>query len=276
MANAVTNIEEHRTGTAITPADMIQQALTTGSGPEVMEKLLTLQERWDANQAKKAFDNAMAQLRENLPKIIKRQEVDYTTSKGRTNYRYEDLSGVTEALAPVMAPLGLSFRWRTESGKEGVTVTCIIAHRDGHSEENSLTAGADVSGGKNSIQAIGSAVTYLQRYTLKAAVGAAASYDDDVQSVEQQQAPAPEQKVTPVVDRLSKNDEARALYKRLQTALRKCKTTQEYDSFWQHPKTAEARRAVPADWERELIKEAGELIDRLTSDDDPFPGDIEG
>ena len=58
-------------------------------------------------------------------------------------------------------------------------MTCVLAHRDGHSEEPSLAAGRDESGNKNSIQAIGSTVTYLQRMTLKAALGLAASERDD-------------------------------------------------------------------------------------------------
>jgi hypothetical protein len=52
----------------------------------------------------------------------------------------------------------------------------------GHSERTTLSATADTSGSKNSIQAIGSTVTYLQRYTLLAAVGLAAGGDDDGQA----------------------------------------------------------------------------------------------
>ena len=42
---------------------------------------------------------------------------------------------------------------------------------------------ADNSGGKNSIQGIGSSITYLQRYTLKLALGLAAGRDDDGNTV---------------------------------------------------------------------------------------------
>ena len=45
-----------------------------------------------------------------------------------------------------------------------------------------MSAGRDDSGNKNSIQAVGSTTTYLQRYTLKAALGLAASDDDDGRS----------------------------------------------------------------------------------------------
>ena len=61
-------------------------------------------------------------------------------------------------------------------------MTCILSHRDGHSEETTLSAGRDDSGNKNSIQAVGSTVTFLQRYTLKAALGLAAAEDDDGKS----------------------------------------------------------------------------------------------
>jgi hypothetical protein len=63
-----------------------------------------------------------------------------------------------------------------------VSVTCVVTHEGGHFEETTLHAGADNSGGKNSIQSIGSTITYLQRYTLKPALGLAAARDDDGQA----------------------------------------------------------------------------------------------
>jgi len=63
-----------------------------------------------------------------------------------------------------------------------VSVTCVVSHVDGHSEENTLSANNDTSGSKNAIQAVGSAVTYLERYSLKAALGLAAAEDDDAQA----------------------------------------------------------------------------------------------
>lgn len=171
----------------ITPAAMIQQALANGSGVDVMEKLLALQERYDAFQARKAFDDAMANLRSKMPTIIKTQQADF--GAGSAAYKYEDLSAVTEVLSPLMAEVGLSFRWRTQSNEKGVSVACIISHRDGHSEETTLSSGFDTSGKKNPIQALGSAVTYLQRYTLKAAIGIAAAKDDDGNAAGQRQEP---------------------------------------------------------------------------------------
>lgn len=168
---------------ALTPMEILSSAVERGADVLVLEKLLGLQERWEHNQARKAFDEAMSAARAEIPTITKSREVDFTTAKGRTNYRYEDLASIADAVKPVLARHGLSYRFRTSSKpNEPVTVTCIVSHRLGYSEENTLSAARDESGNKNSIQAIGSAVTYLQRYTLKAALGLAVSNDDDGQA----------------------------------------------------------------------------------------------
>lgn len=170
---------------AVTPMDMLNRAVTSGASLEMVEKLMSLQERWEAGQARKAFDNAMAAAKAEIPNITKNREVDFTSPKGRTNYRYEDLGEIARVVSPILARHGLSYRYRTTSNvNEPVTVTCIVSHRDGHFEENTLCAGRDESGNKNSIQAIGSTSTYLQRMTLKAALGLAVSNDDDGKKAE--------------------------------------------------------------------------------------------
>lgn len=165
--------------TAITPMAMLSQAVANGASIETLEKLMGLQERYEANQARKAFDNAMAAAKAEIPVIFKNRTVDFTSQKGRTNYRHEDLAEVARTVNPVLARHGLSYRFRSSVEGAMVTVTCVVSHRAGYSEENTLSAGKDDSGNKNSIQAVGSALTYLQRMTLKASLGLAASDDDD-------------------------------------------------------------------------------------------------
>lgn len=183
---------ESPTGTALTPMDMVGRAVASGASIEVVEKLMALHERWEANQGRKAFDEAMSAAKAEIPVIFKSREVDFTSSKGRTHYRYEDLAEIAKTVNPILGRHGLSYRFRTTSpANEPVTVTCIVSHRQGYSEENTLSAGRDESGNKNSIQAIGSTLTYLQRMTLKAALGLAASSDDDGKAAEPSQAPLP-------------------------------------------------------------------------------------
>src|SRR5689334_19463555 len=95
------------------PLSIVQTAITKGASVEVLERLLALQERFEKDQARKAYSQAMADMRPELPEIVKSRTVDFTTERGRTHYRYEDLHAVTDALSPVMGKFGLSFRWRT-------------------------------------------------------------------------------------------------------------------------------------------------------------------
>jgi hypothetical protein len=150
--------------------------------PERVERFIALKRQMDADAARKAFYNALSDAKAEIPVIAKNRTVGYEhkDGKGDTSYRHEDLGEIARTVDPILAAHGLSYRFRTTSvPNEPVTVTCIIAHRDGHSEENTLSAGRDDSGKKNTIQSIGSTITYLQRYTLKAALGLAASSDDD-------------------------------------------------------------------------------------------------
>jgi hypothetical protein len=173
--------EREQLPAVVTPMAMLAKAVEGGADINVLEKLMGLSERWESNQARKAFDNAMSAAKAEIPVIIKNRVVDFTGKTGlRTNYRHEDLAEIARTVTPILAKHGLSYRYRTTSNlNEPVTVTCIVSHRDGHFEENTLSAGRDESGNKNSIQAVGSTLTYLQRMTLKAALGLAASDDDD-------------------------------------------------------------------------------------------------
>lgn len=154
------------------------------------ERLMALKERTDQRNAMRAFNAAIAAARGEFPVIFKNRTVDFTSPKGRTNYRYEDLAEIARTIDPILAKHGLSYRFRTKQDGGRLSVTCILSHIDGHSEENTLHAPIDESGNKNSIQGIGSTAAYLQRYTLKLGVGVAASTDDDGRKAGEQSAPA--------------------------------------------------------------------------------------
>ncbi len=163
-----------------TPALLIDMAIAQGADLEKLEKLIAMQERWDANEARKAFLVSMNNFKANPPAIIKDKHVSY----GSTSYDYATLTGITSAITTGLAKHDLSHRWNIEQLDGGaIKVTCIVTHAMGHSESVSLQAGADQSGSKNSVQSIGSTTTYLQRYTLLSATGlAAGTVDDDART----------------------------------------------------------------------------------------------
>lgn len=160
---------------AITPLSLLSAALDRGADEQILARLIGLHERAQQHDARRAFEAALAAAKAELPVITKA----HLASVGRSTYRHEDLAEIARCTSPILARHGLAYRFRSRTDGGLVTVTCVISHRDGHTEENSLSAGADHSGEKNAIQAIGSALTYLQRMTLKAALGLAAADDDD-------------------------------------------------------------------------------------------------
>jgi len=170
---------EAKQSTEITPMQMINNAMEKGVDADTLGKMMDLQERHEANQAKKAYVQAMNEFSANRPKILKDKEVNYNTTKGNTNYKHASLDGIIQAITPALVKFGLSYNWITKQENNLIAVTCKVTHIDGHSESTSMSAGADQSGGKNSIQAVGSTTSYLQRYTLCSILGLAASDDDD-------------------------------------------------------------------------------------------------
>lgn len=169
------------TGREMSPMEMVGRALEMGVNADILKQMMDLRDREEARLAKLAFTKAVAAAKAEIRPIMKTREVDYTPQgKQRVNYRHEDLAGIEEQVTPILTKHGLSYRFESDNGLDRpITVTCVLEHVDGHSTRTPLSAGADNSGGKNSLQAIASAVTYLQRYTLKLALGLSVSHDDD-------------------------------------------------------------------------------------------------
>jgi hypothetical protein len=181
QAVAVHRPQPAPTPVAANPMTVVERAIEKGITGQDLKELMDLQERWEATQSRKAFDLAMASAQADMPLIVKNRLVNYASTKSPTGfvtYKHEDLAEVIETIRPVLHKHGLAHRFRTEQTGDHVTVTCIITGH-GHREETALSSTRDTSGGKNNLQEIASTVTYLERYTLKAALGLAASHDDD-------------------------------------------------------------------------------------------------
>jgi hypothetical protein len=180
-----------------TPAKLLALAIANQTPPETLAKLLDLQERWEANTARKEYVQAMSDFKKEAPPaIVKHSKVDFPSrgSGGRTSYNYANLGDVVQQITPLLAKHGLHAAWETATPKDGpITITCHVTHSAGHRESVALSGPADNSGNKNAIQAIGSCVTYLQRYTLLAALGLATMEDDDGRGGPERTADKPEE-----------------------------------------------------------------------------------
>jgi hypothetical protein len=146
--------------------------------------LLAFKKEWEAAEAKKAYTAAMNKFKANPTVITRNATVKYNKKTGGVvTYKHATLDHVCDAITAGLTQVGITHRWTVKQEKDVIWVTCVLTHELGHSEETTLMAAPDNSGDKNAIQAIASAVTYLERYTLKAACGLAEQNDNDGQTI---------------------------------------------------------------------------------------------
>ena len=162
------------------PMTLLDRAVQQGATPDQLEKLLTLQERFEKEKSRRAYTLALAEFKRNPPTIVKNRNVGYAAKRsGTVDYKHATLAEVVSKITPVLAEHGLSHSWQTSQDGDTITVRCVLTHKDGHSESVELSASPDHTGSKNAIQAVGSTVTYLQRYCLLSITGLAAEDQDD-------------------------------------------------------------------------------------------------
>jgi len=155
-----------------TPTDLIAQAIEKGLDVQALEKLMDLQERWDANQARKIFFESFTKFQSECPDIRKTKGVEFEgKTAGSVSYKYAPLADITRQIGPKLKENELSYRWEIQDTDKDIKVTCLVSHVSGHTERTTMQANPDTSGAKNPIQARGSAIEYLKRYTLIGALG---------------------------------------------------------------------------------------------------------
>lgn len=164
---------------ATNPIQMLAAALASGIDIATLRELTALAKDWEANEARKAFADAFAKFKAQPIEIRRNKLVDFATKArddrpaGRTTYRHATLDHVCDQVIGKLSKYGLSHSWRPRMAGGKVYVVTRITHRLGHFEEIELDGPPDTSGGKNSIQAVGSVMYYLERYGLLAILGLA-------------------------------------------------------------------------------------------------------
>ncbi len=124
-------------------------------------------------------------------------------------YKYADLPSIVQTINPILKQSGLCFTKLTGGGQDEVSVTTILIHnKSGEYFETTISSSLKANTGKMSaIQATGSIITYLRRYSLSSILGIVT--DEDIDGHVQK----------PSINALL--DE-----------VRKCKTKEELKSVW--------------------------------------------
>jgi len=158
---------------------LIELAVERKADIQVLERLFDLRERYKREWAKKRFLEDFSLMQAELPEVTKDQVV--LNKDGSVRYKYATLDTIIKTVKPTLEKYGFSYFFKTEKTETGVKVTCVLLHKDGHSEEASFDAPVDASSYMSPIQQYGSAITYAKRYSFCALLGITAEEDDDAQ-----------------------------------------------------------------------------------------------
>lgn len=143
-----------------------------------MERLLTMKERIEAKAAETAFNTALAEMGPKLPIVEEHGQI--TNNAGKVQSTYAKWEDINEAIKPVLAEHGFALRFRSGINADGrPSVTGVLSHSGGHTDETTIFLPVDSSGSKNSVQAIGSSTSYGQRYTAKLLLNLTSRGSDD-------------------------------------------------------------------------------------------------
>lgn len=181
MSDEIIVPEQPRTPELASDAKMpeiVRHELATGRyDPQTAKQMLDLQIAWEEREAKKEFMAGFSRLK--FPDVEK-------TKKG-LNSDYPPLEEIQKITGPILEAegFGVTFTSSKPDEKGLIAITGILSHRLGHSRETTVYQPiGTVSKGMNANQAIGSAVSYGQRYCLKMMLNLRfVGMDNDAQSM---------------------------------------------------------------------------------------------
>ncbi len=225
------------------PLAMAMQAMRAGMSIADMRDMLNLQKEWEANEARKAFVDAMSEFKKDPPSILKDKHVAFSTAKGMTSYDHATIGNVCDQIIKAAAEYGFSHRWIPSKGENGaLVITCEVTHRLGHSQNTAIEGPRDDSGTKNVLQANQSTRTYLQRHSLLMAFGFATKDQPDDDGM----GGAPE--VTPLLqdarDEALKGWKAFAIWIKDRTDAERAELNPESDNLKRAAKAADRKGAT--------------------------------
>lgn len=153
-----------------TPALLLQMAVRQGADLDKLEKLMALQERWEANEARKAYHAAVADFKAKDVRIAKTASFAAGPLSGS---KYANLADWVRAVTGDLSASGLSVAWKPvpAEDKGSIRIRCSLTHTLGHAEHVEFEGPPDTSGAKNALQARASTAKYLERYTLEMILG---------------------------------------------------------------------------------------------------------
>jgi hypothetical protein len=162
-----------RTQDKISPIELIQHALESGTSADQLEKLVVLHERMSDREAAKEFIEALARFQSECPAILKTKTVNVQKrSGGHYSYDYEPLDRIVPVIAPHLLRNGFSYSWDSHSEGSIITTICTLSHINGHAKSSAFSTTTQSSNpGMSEQQKAAGALTFGRRQTLVQVLG---------------------------------------------------------------------------------------------------------
>lgn len=150
---------------SVNPLALIQTAIDKGVDAEQLSKLMDLQERYERNQAEKAYAYAMNRCQKLMPAVVK------NAMNTHTQKPYANLEAVQTVIKPIYTDEGFSLSFGEDKSDipDSIRIYVDVIHTGGltrrHCGDFPLD-GAGTKGGTNKtgIQSKGSTISYSRRY----------------------------------------------------------------------------------------------------------------
>jgi hypothetical protein len=155
---------------------LLSQAITQGMPLEAIEKLMDLRERYQATEAKHAYDMALANFQADCPVIEKDKDVEFS---GRKQYSYAPLDSIIRQVKGILAKHGFSYSFRVETVETGVKATCKLRHVQGHEESSEFIADLKGTNMMSNAQVSASKATFAKRYAFCNVTGIVTGDEDN-------------------------------------------------------------------------------------------------
>ena len=170
---------------ADSPMAILAQLAKEGGGADQLAVIAELVWKQEERNAKREFDDLFAQFQEACPPLIKTRRVDVVTKSGSNyDYFFAPLEEIEATIKKYLYPLGFNYSWDSDPEGKYMVVTCILAHKNGHSRSAKFVAPmASGSPTMSEIQKHASSMTYARRQSLIAVLGISTA-DTDTDSLD--------------------------------------------------------------------------------------------
>jgi hypothetical protein len=139
---------------------LLSKAVDANSAVDVLERLAVMRREMKAEQAKEAFDHAMAEFQAECPVINKGKQV----KGGKFAYNYAPLDAIVSETKELLRRHGFSYTLTAKVEEKWVTAIVRVKHSAGHAEESEFKVPIDPDSYMNAPQKFASALTFAKRY----------------------------------------------------------------------------------------------------------------